>query len=152
MKNLVVWLVLFAALCSPDIAAAASQSGRTTYKKQVMTAASASAAHTTTDNTDAAVLGKAIDFGLNTFASFQINWTSLTGTIDSTLTAYASVDCTNYTVKDDTNGNPVTVTLSGASGTAIININGIVTEPCYQLRYAPVDVTGGTVNVFAYGK
>lgn len=152
MKRFPALALLFAVLFASPLLAAGGQVGGAAYYKQVLTAAGAGADHTTTNSGDAAALGKAIDFGLVHYGSFQVNWASLTGTVNATITVYVSDDCVNYVVKSDSGGNPVLITLSGANGSNIINLLSVVAEPCYQLRYAHVGVTGGTVNAFAYGK
>ncbi len=125
------------------------------YQEQVMTLATAGADHKTTDQTDATTFGAAIDLSSCTVASVQATWAGLTGSINGILSVWVSTDssCTTYIQKSDASGNPVQITLSGANSSNSISLNGgVVSEKCYQLRYAHTGVTGGTISAWVGGK
>lgn len=149
MKRFSVLALLFVFIASTAHGAATLSSD---YSAKILKSATAGVNHTTTDPNDAFALGKAADYGLKRSGSFQVVWASLTGTVNATVAINSSVDCVNYKPKLDASSNPISVTLSGASGSSIISINGLITEPCYQAVYTAGTVTGGTVSIFAYGK
>jgi hypothetical protein len=97
-------------------------------------------------------LGLPIDVGLCTHGSFQLEWASITGTPDATFSVMTSNDGVTWQAKGDANGNPVVFTMSGASGNDMISFNDTISEEFYGLAYAPVDATGGTINVIFIGK
>lgn len=124
------------------------------YNQQVMTTAPAGSDHLTTDNTDPTMFGAGINLSGCTYGSFQVNWTSLAGTLNAVVSLEVSSDstCSKYIVKSNASGSPVNFTLSGANGADSISLNGVVTEKCYRVRYAHTGVTGGTINTFVIGK
>lgn len=88
-----------------------------------------------------------VDTGAYPRVSFQVVWTSLTGTVDGAVKLQSSNDNTNWIDKTG-----ATFTLSGASGSNLISLNGVVTEKYYRAVYTKNNVTGGTISVIAFAK
>lgn len=77
--------------------------------------------------------------------SFHCVWASLTGTPDGAVQVQISNDG-GATAVDKTGA---TFTVSGASGSNAISLNGVVTESLYRIKWAHNNVSGGTVSCFA---
>jgi hypothetical protein len=114
--------------------------------------ASASAAHDSANSADAAVYGKPMDIGEWNVGSIQLVWASLTGTVNGVLSVQVSDDGTNWVPKTDANLNPVQITVSGASGSNLISLNGVISEEFYKVIWTPNGVTGGNINCIVWGK
>ncbi len=114
---------------------AANSFAAQTFKGRILSAVTAGADH------DSA----AVDASGSLYASFQIIWTSLSGTINGTAKVQVSND--GGTSWDDVSG--ASLTLSGASGHDTISINGVLTEDMVRVSYAHGSISGGTVNCYA---
>lgn len=113
---------------------------------QAITNAGASSNHTTTDATDSAVLGKAMNAEYRRYLSFQCNWASLTGGINATMSLEVSNDNATWTAKTS-----ALYTLSGANGNQDVSLTN-ATERYYRLVYTAGTVSGGTINCFVVAK
>jgi hypothetical protein len=81
------------------------------------------------------------------YMSAQIVWASLTGTLDATIKMEVSNDGTNWVEKSS-----ASFTLTTASGTDMLSLNGVVTEHYYRIKYTHGNVSGGTVSVYLVTK
>lgn len=108
-------------------------------------ASAASEQYSTT--VSATTAGREFDLSYATSATFQVTWTSLTGTLDGEVTIEASNDGSNWVARPG-----ASLVLSSASGTDIIALNGTAMERYYRVHYDQNNVSGGTVTVKGVGK
>jgi hypothetical protein len=77
-----------------------------------------------------------------TRGSYHCKWASLTGVLDGHFDVQVSNDAgATWVAKTG-----AVITVSGASGSNSISLNGVVTETYYRIVWTAVGVTGGTVT------
>jgi hypothetical protein len=81
-------------------------------------------------------------------ASFNIVWSGVTGTADGTLQVVARNNVASAWVPID----GAVLTISGAAGSNLINLNDVLAYKMAAIQWTPVDCTGGVVDVYAFGK
>lgn len=79
-------------------------------------------------------------------ASFQVTWSSVTGTSNGVFTVQASNDGSTWV------STGVTATMSGASGSALLKLDGAVDASFYRVDYAHTGVTGGSITGYCTAK
>jgi len=79
-----------------------------------------------------------------TWGSFQVNWASLTGTLDAVVQVEVSDDQVTWIPKTD-----ATFTISTATGQNSISLNGSLTSAYVRVTYTATGVNGGTVSMYA---
>lgn len=96
------------------------------------------------NSNDAAAFGKAFDLSGFRQASFQVNWTGLTGTINGAVKLQVTNFPTCSTCWVDKSG--ATFTLAGAAGSDMIVLVGSVAEAFYRLHYDHGGISAGTLT------
>ncbi len=124
-------LTLAVGLLSPAANSFAAQ----TFSGRILSSVTAGADHNSA----------AVDASGSLYASFQVIWTSLTGSVDGVAKVQISND--GGTSWDDVSG--ASLTLSGANGHSTLSVNGVLTEDKVRISYAHVSISGGTVDCYA---
>jgi hypothetical protein len=91
----------------------------------------------------------AVDTQLYNAASFQVNWSSLTGSVDGSVKVQVSNDLACSTCWVDKTG--ATFSLLGASGSDMISLSA-VSERFYRVYYAHGSISGGALTGFCWAK
>lgn len=101
---------------------------------------------TTTAGTS--VTSSAIDTSYaGAYGALQCYWSSITGSVDGTVKLQVSLDNSNWTDKSS-----ATFTMSGASGTNEISLNGTMTEHFYRAVYTHNSISGGNLDCYFEGR
>lgn len=122
--------------------------------KKIIRAAGAGSNQISDDNANPNALGRSFDLSLYNFASVQLIWSGLTGTLDGVLSIEVSDDNTNWDTKTIQVAGAVVdakITVSGAAGNDTISID-LVTERFYRARWTKNGVTGGLVTCLITAK
>ena len=122
--------------------------------KKIIRAAGAGSNQLSDDGANPNAIGRACDLSLYNFASVQLIWSGLTGTLDGVLSIEVSDDGTNWDTKTiQVAGVTVDakITVSGAAGNDSISID-LLTERYYRARWTKTGVTGGLVTCILIAK
>ena len=121
--------------------------------KKIIRSAAAGSNHVSDDSLDALCIGRSCDIALYNFASVQLIWSGLTGTLNGVLSVEVSDDNINWNPKMDIAATPAAfaITVSGASGNKSISIDN-TTERYYRVNWAKTGVTGGTITCILMAK
>lgn len=122
--------------------------------KKIIRAAGAGSNQLSDDSGNPNAIGRPCDLSLYTYASVQLIWSGLTGTLDGVLSIEVSDDNVSWDVKTVEIAGVVSdlkITVSGAAGNDTIS-SDMVTERYYRAKWTKNGVTGGLVTCILCGK